>query len=75
MARNISHKDSVLKWFETHETLTPLEALNNFGCYRLASVIARMRDQGYIIETDIRYEEGERWATYRLLKEGVEYDG
>jgi hypothetical protein len=68
-----SHKKSVLEWFETHETITPLEAWQNFGCYRLAAVIARMREEGYIIETLIY--DGEKHAHYKLLREGVEYDG
>ena len=73
MEKKKSHMQSVIEWFETHDTLTPKEAWINFGCYRLAAVIARMRGQGYIIETIIR--DGEKFATYKMLKEGVEYDG
>ena len=75
MSKKKSHKDSVLEWFETHETITPREAYYGFGCMRLASVIARLREKGYIIATEIHTEDGEHWATYRLMKDGVEYDG
>jgi hypothetical protein len=69
-----NQKDACLAYLEEHDSITPLEALHEFGCFRLAAVIARLRDEGHIIRTDIA--EGEKkYAIYTLMKEGVEYDG
>jgi hypothetical protein len=69
-----NQKDACLAYLEEHDSITPLEALHEFGCFRLAAVIARLREDGHIIRTDIA--EGEkRYAIYTLMKEGVEYDG
>ena len=69
-----NQKDACLAYLEEHDSITPLEALHEFGCFRLAAVIARLRDDGHIIRTDIA--EGEkRYAIYTLMKECVEHDG
>ena len=69
-----NQKEACLAYLMEHDCITPLEALHEFGCFRLAAVIARLRDEGYIIRTDIA--EGEKkFAIYTLMKEGVEYDG
>ena len=69
-----NQKDACLAYLEEHDSITPLEALHEFGCFRLAAVIARLRDDGHVIRTDIA--EGEkRFAIYTLMKEGDRYDG
>ena len=35
-----------------HGSITPLEALTFYGCYRLASRIAELRRQGMVIQTE-----------------------
>ncbi len=44
--------------------ITPLEALNRFGCFRLAARISELRQEGYQIHTQIR----KGFAEYRLVK-------
>ena len=74
MDRYRTQKEACLAYLEEHDSITPLEALHEFRCFRLAAVIARLREDGHIIRTDIH--EGEpRYAVYTLMKEGVEYDG
>ena len=69
-----NQKDACLAYLEEHGSISPLEALREFGCFRLAAVIARLREDGYVIRTDIA--EGEKkYAIYSLMEEGVEYDG
>lgn len=74
MSEKKTQKQMCLEWLETHDTITPLEALNAFGCFRLAAVIAELRREGYIIRTDIN-DNGKPYAIYTLMKEGAEYDG
>ena len=60
--------DMALDYLKTYGTLTPLEALNAFGCFRLAAVISDLRKDGYDIETEI--SKGKKhYATY-ILREG-----
>ena len=46
-------------------TITPLQALNNFGCLRLAARISDLRRKGHRIETDMIERGGKRFAMYR----------
>lgn len=56
---------------EAGHRLSPIEALNKFGCFRLASRINELRKQGLDIRTDIveGAENGKRWAEYWLHRD------
>lgn len=72
--KNKTQKDMCLEYLEEYGSITPLEALTAFGCFRLSAVIFELREEGYVIRTDIN--EGEKkYAVYTLMREGVEYDG
>lgn len=45
--------------------ITPMDALNMFGCFRLGARIADLRDEGYDIKTRIAKTD-KRYAIYRL---------
>ena len=69
-----TQKDMCLEYLEEYGSITPLEALSAFGCFRLSAIIFELREEGYVIRTDIN--EGEKkYAVYSLMREGVEYDG
>lgn len=63
-----------MKLIENHlkkgKSITPIEALNLFGCFRLAARIADLRKSGMHIVTSYTEMDGKRWATYRM-KEAV----
>ena len=42
-------------------SITPLQALKEYGCFRLASVVNRLRNSGMNIHTDMKH----RYAIYR----------
>lgn len=48
------------------EPISPLEALEEYGCFRLAARIADLREDGHNIETVQTKQNGKRYATYRL---------
>ena len=59
-------------WLLNGHSLTQLEALNQFGCFRLAARIADIRDEGFHILTDmVTLENGKRVARY-FVKRGVQ---
>lgn len=51
------------------KSITPLEALNQYGCFRLAAVIHRLRKDGISIETDMVTQNGKTFAKYFLTTE------
>lgn len=61
----------ILEYLKQHHSLTPLEALDLFGCLRLGARIAELRAQGYEIETEMvtvkRNGTVKRFACYRLV--------
>lgn len=42
---------SILKWLREGKPLTPLMALDQFGCLRLAARINNLRDSGHVINS------------------------
>jgi hypothetical protein len=58
-------------WLLNGYAITQLEALTQFGCFRLAARIADLRDKGLNVVTDmVMLENGKRVARY-FLKRGV----
>lgn len=60
--------DRILEHFRAGGSLSPLEALQMFGCMRLAAVVHRMRKRDGVNITSIEEtgEDGRRWARYCL---------
>jgi len=48
--------------------LTPLDALNEFGCFRLAARIKDLRAEGLDIETVSETRNGKKFARYRVAQ-------
>lgn len=59
----ISQEDAILNHLKSGKTITPIEALNLYGSFRLAARIASLRQQGYNIVTEGK----DQWAVYRLI--------
>jgi hypothetical protein len=49
-------------------TLTPLDALTEFGCFRLAARVADLRRFGLDIECINETKNGKRYARYQLRR-------
>ena len=59
--------EKVLATLEAGNEITPLCALNEFGSFRLSSIIHDLRRRGHDIETRmIETPSGARHASYRL---------
>lgn len=63
----------IAKFMETHKKgITQMQAVELFQAYRLSAVIFSLKEQGYVIETDIlegKTQDGRptRYARYRLI--------
>ena len=67
----MSDKTRVLEYLRANGSITPLEAFNGFGCYRMGARIWDLRHDGHSISTEMvegrdRNGERERYARYRL---------
>lgn len=58
--------DAVLRHLKERGTITPLEALQQYGCFRLAAVIHKLRGEHWPIQTELVYEDHKRYARYWL---------
>lgn len=66
--------EQILEYMKAGNTVTPLDALSRFGCFRLAARISDLRDKGNVIEMQkLSYttQNGTKKtvASYRLIKE------
>ena len=62
-----SQNAKIRAWLEDGNTLTQLQALKLFGCFRLASRIHDLRDRGLnIIKQMVTGDNGKRYAQYQL---------
>jgi hypothetical protein len=62
-----TQKENVLNHLKSGKSITPLEALQEYGCFRLADRIFVLRQDGYNIITNNITENGKTFAEYTLL--------
>lgn len=70
----MTHKDKVLRYLRKYGSITPREALESFGCMRLAARIHELREEGYTITSSTVHAENRNgepvsFTRYRLRRE------
>lgn len=48
-----TQSQQILDWMEAGLRISPVEALNEFGCFRLAARISDLRSEGYEIQSEM----------------------
>jgi hypothetical protein len=72
--RNPSQAQVILDYLLGGNELTALDALNHFGCFRLAARIHELRKDGHAIEEKIvTAHNGKRYASYFIKTFTLEY--
>lgn len=67
----MSQKSDILAALKHGEEMTPLPALNRFGCMRLAARIGELKEDGILIATrDVTLPSGKTVTGYRLDVKG-----
>lgn len=63
-----SQCNQILAWLKSGHSLTALDALNRFKCFRLASRISDLKRRGYnIVKKMVKNEEnGKHYAQYTI---------
>ena len=62
-----TQNDQIMAALLAGQTITPLDALRDFGCFRLAARIDELRQQGHCITTEFQTRNGKKYAAYRLI--------
>lgn len=73
----MTDKERILSHLRLHKSITPLEALEFYGCYRLGARIWDLRRDGHQIDTEIvndtdRYGGPMRFARYHLREDSTD---
>lgn len=63
-----SQNKRIAKYLKSGKKISPLIALRDFGCLRLASRINDLRNDGMSIESKMIYEHPVKFAQYKLIK-------
>ena len=58
----------ILEALQRGETLTPIDALKRFGCFRLGARIWDLKDKGYQIEKIWAGDGRKKYMSYRLAR-------
>ena len=72
----MTQNEMILKYIHDYGSITPLEALKEFGCMRLASRINDLKNQGYNIvsekvSTKNRYGKKISFAKYSIIESEI----
>ena len=62
----MSQEQQILQYMSSGNPLTPIQALDKFGCFRLAARVKDLRDAGHTIYTEQVNKNGKRFARYRM---------
>ena len=62
----MSQNTEILSHLQSGQTLTPLEALQLFGCFRLAARIYNLRDDGHDVSVELVNVRGKQVAKYSM---------
>ncbi|MEK5756579.1 helix-turn-helix domain-containing protein [Acinetobacter variabilis] len=70
---NNTQLQHILNHLKQFKTITPIEALEHYGCFRLSAVILKLRDAGYDIVTHRERNSSGigTHARYELIKQVV----
>lgn len=64
----MTQTDMILAHLQAGENITPIDALREFGCFRLAARIKELREAGHDVQTVMEGEGDKKWARYSLKR-------
>lgn len=66
MTTTKSQESEILKYLQSGQSLTPLEALERFGSFRLGARVFSLKKQGHPIIAEMIEFRGKRFAKYSM---------
>lgn len=75
MDAKISQLEMIRRHLQEGRSIDPMEALREYGCYRLGAIIFLFRREGFNISTKLQYHKNKygytsHYAIYKLVNEG-----
>lgn len=65
-----TQRSAILNHLLSKKPITPMEALEKFGCFRLAAHINVLRSRGHLIDTEmVKMGDGRSYAKYQYVGE------
>jgi hypothetical protein len=61
-----TQNEQIKAYLSKGKSITPVDALNKFGCFRLSARIKNLRDDGLIISTKYVTKKGKTFASYSI---------
>jgi hypothetical protein len=58
--------EKILNYLQKGKSITPIEALEKFKCFRLSARIWDLRQEGHIIDSETRRKNGKHFSSYKL---------
>jgi len=67
----MTQRESILRDLKEGQNITPIDALTQYGCFRLASVIYNLKKEGYNIKKNMisKLSNNGKFASYYLRKD------
>ncbi len=64
--KTMTQTEQIRKHLESGKSINPLQALDNYGCFRLASRVNDLRKAGLKIKTEMVTRNDKTFAEYKL---------
>jgi hypothetical protein len=61
-----TQNEKIKAYLNKGKSITPMDALNKFGCFRLSARIKNLRDEGLKIATNYVTKGNKTFASYKL---------
>ena len=65
----MSQTNEILDHLKRNKSITAMEALEKYGCFRLAARILDLKKAGHNIHTEMTVKNDKHYATYQLIGE------
>jgi hypothetical protein len=62
-----TQNEQIKAYLSKGKSITPLDALNKFGCFRLSARIKNLRDEGLNIVTKYVTKDNKTFASYSVI--------
>ena len=62
-----TQNEQIKAYLSKGKSITPLDALNKFGCFRLSARISDLREEGLKIATKYVTKDGKTFASYSVI--------
>jgi hypothetical protein len=58
--------EKILQWLKLGHSITPIDALKMFGCFRLGARIHDLKRMGHKIKSELIERDGKHFAEYSI---------